>query len=201
MLLFTKLNFKNYSIEIIFRHLGNVRYFFLFIFAWSMVSNNVFNYYSISITTQVFGSKALLLPRYIYTLIACAIMIIMSVVGRDHLYTVLSDLMAIIGYWSIIYWIIFVEEHLIFRSGEGGRGWDLSAWNDKDRLPKGLAAICAFCVGAAGAILGMSEAWYTGIVGRLVGDYGGDLGIEMGFLFALCAYPPLRWMEVKKFNR
>lgn len=191
------------SIEVIFRPLGNVRYFFLFIFASSMISNNVFNYYSISITTQVFGSKAALLPRYVYTLIACAIMIIMSVVGKDHLYTVLSDLMAIIGYWCIIYWIIFVQEALIFRSGRfsGARGWDLSAWNDKHRLPKGLAAIMAFCIGVVGAVLGMSEAWYTGVVGKTVRSYGGDLGVEMGFIFTGISYPPLRLWELKQFGR
>ncbi|KUJ19432.1 uncharacterized protein LY89DRAFT_642482 [Mollisia scopiformis] len=187
-------------LEIVLRPLGPVRYFFIFIFAWSLISNNVFNYYSISITTQIFGSKALMLPRYVYTLISCVIMVIMAIVGRNDLYTVLSDLMAIIGYWCTIYWVIFVEEHLIFRVWMN-RGWDLSAWNDRKRLPTGVAAIFAFLVGCMGAILGMSEAWYTGVVGKMIGSEGGDLGSELGFLFAGVAYPVLRWVELKFVDR
>lgn len=189
-----------YSVEIVLRPLGPVRYFFIFILAWSMISNNVFNYYSVSITMQLFGKRALRVPRYLYTLLTMAIMIAVSIAGKDSLYTVLSDLMAIIGYWTIIYFVILSEEHLIFRSFLG-RGWDLSAWNDKSRLPSGLASVGAFCVGAVGSILGMSEAWYAGVVGRTLGDYGGDLGIEMGFLFAGFAYPPLRWLELKFLDR
>ncbi|RDW65311.1 hypothetical protein BP5796_10003 [Coleophoma crateriformis] len=187
-------------VEVVLRPLGPVRYFFIFILAWSMISNNVFNYYSVSITMQLFGKGALRVPRYVYTLLTMVIMIAVSIAGRNSLYNVLSDLMAIIGYWSIIYFVILAEEHLIFRSFLG-RGWDLNAWNDKSRLPSGLASIGAFCIGAVGSILGMSEAWYVGVVGRTIGEYGGDLGIEMGFLFAGLTYPLLRWLELKFVDR
>ncbi|KAF8852366.1 hypothetical protein BDZ45DRAFT_600052 [Acephala macrosclerotiorum] len=187
-------------VEIVLRPLGSVRYFFIFVFAWSLISNNVFNYYSISITTQIFGSKALLLPRYVYTLLACIIMIIMSILGRNSLYTILSDLMAIIGYWCTIYFAIFVEEHLVFRVGMG-RGWDLGAWNESGKLPMGAAAMGAFGMGIVGAVLGMSEAWYTGVVGRMIGSDGGDLGSELGFWFAGAVYPVFRWVELKHFDR
>lgn len=153
-------------IKIAFQPLGDVRYFFLFILAWSMVSNNVFNLYSISISMQLYGNVFKRIPRYLYSLLAIIVMIVLSIVGQNSLYEVLSDLVAIIGYWTIIYFAIFIEEHLIFRQNHikalGGLGWDLSAWDDRHRLPHGYASGFAFCCGIAGAVVGMSEAWYSG---------------------------------------
>lgn len=36
-------------------------------------------------------------------------------------------------------------------------------------------------------------------IGIMIGDYGADLGIELGFLFSAVAYPPLRYIELKFF--
>ena len=175
-----------------------------------MVNNNVFNYYSISISMQLFGRWSSLVPRFCWTIVALIAMIVISVLGRNSLYLILSDLTAIIGYWTIIYFAIFVEEHVIFRqsyltkwlkNGTSGIGWDLNDWNDKSRLPVGLAGMLAFCVGCVGAIVGMSQAWYVGPIGELVGADGADLGIELGLLFAGLVYPPLRYFELKKFGR
>jgi purine-cytosine permease-like protein len=187
------------SVEIVLRPLGNVRYFFIFILAWSMISNCVFNYYSVSITTQLFGNRSLAIPRYVYTLATMVICIVMSIAGRNQIYAALGDLMAIIGYWTIIYTVIFVEEHFIFRVCLR-RGWDLQAWNDKAKLPKGYAAMLAFCIGSVGSILGMSQAWYIGVVGRLIGEHGGDLGIWMGLIFAGVVYPLVRWVELNHYG-
>jgi purine-cytosine permease-like protein len=130
-----------------------------------MISNNVFNFYSISISMQLFGNFTIHVPRYVWSFLAAIVMVVLSVVGQNSLYTILSDLVAIIGYWTIIYFAIFVEEHIIFRQTHfktGGLGWDLTAWDDRHRLPKGWAAGFAFVCGAVGAIVGMGEAWYTG---------------------------------------
>lgn len=89
-----------------------------------------------------------------------------------------------------MFFIVFAEA-LIFRKLMR-RGWDLDAWNEKTRLPTGYAAMLAFCIGVVGSILDTSEAWYAGVVGKTIGSYGGDLDMEMAFLFASVAYPPLR---------
>ena len=43
-----------------------------------------------------------------------------------------------------------------------------------------MAGILAACFGAAGAVVGMSEVWYTGPLGKLAGaEFGADLGFEV----------------------
>lgn len=61
-------------IEIALRPLGNVRYFFLFVLAFSMMSNNVFNLYSIGISMQLFGKWPSKLPRFMYTFLSVVVM-------------------------------------------------------------------------------------------------------------------------------
>ena len=51
-----------------------------------------------------------------------------------------------------------------------------------DRLPIGFAGVLAGCFGVAGAVVGMSEVWYTGPLGKDAGaEFGADLGFEVSF--------------------
>lgn len=61
-------------IEYVLRPLGNVRLFFLFILAFSMMSNNVFNLYSIGISMQLFGKGTAMIPRFCWTFLATIVM-------------------------------------------------------------------------------------------------------------------------------
>ena len=79
--------------------------------------------------------------------------------------------------------------------------WNWQDWDIQARLPLGIAALCAFLVGWAGAILCMAQVWYVGPLARLVGDYGADMGNYVGFAWAALVYPPLRWWELKHFRR
>lgn len=48
------------------------------------------------------------------------------------------------------------------------------------RLPIGFAGVLAGCFGVAGAVVGMSEVWYTGPLGKDAGaEFGADLGFEV----------------------
>lgn len=185
-------------IEFVLRPLGNVRFFFLFILAFSMMSNNVFNLYSVSISMQLFGKYPAKAPRFVYTFLITVIMIIVSAVGYNSLYTIISNLGAIISYWTIIYFAILFEESIIFRRTIG---WNLEGWDDPKALPHGFAAMLAFWIGVAGSIIGMGQTWYYGPIARLIGSEGGDIGTELGFAFAALVYPPLRWLELKKFGK
>jgi len=148
-------------VEIICRPLGGVRYFFIFVLGWTMVANNVFNLYSIGISMQVFGPTWQKVPRYFYTFLASIAITLLSVFSRNSFYSILSNLGSIIGYWTAMFFVIVVEEDLIFRRSIG---YDLSAWNDRTKLPVGLAAGLAFCIGAAGSIVAMGQTWYHGSV-------------------------------------
>ena len=88
------------------------------------------------------------------------------------------------------------------------------------RLPLGAAGILAGCFGVAGAVVGMSEVWYIGPLGKMAGaEFGADLGFEvrMNYIgshircsqfsiqlaagFAAVTYPPLRWLEIRLTGR
>ena len=48
------------------------------------------------------------------------------------------------------------------------------------RLPIGIAGLLACCFGIAGAVVGMSQVWYTGPIGKMAGGtHGADLGFEV----------------------
>lgn len=104
------------------------------------------------------------------------------------------------SYWVVPWVTIVVEEHLIFRKLRGVP-FDWTAWEDKGRLPIGAAALVAWLVGWAGAIIGMSQVWYTGPVAVRVGGYGGDVGAWLAVAFAGSVFPPLRYWELKVVGR
>ena len=81
-------------------------------------------------------------------------------------------------------------------------GFDWTRWEDKKYLPLGFAALLAFLIGWAGAIIGMSQVWFVGPVATLVGDHtGADIGIWLGAAFTLVTFPPLRYLEIKRIGR
>lgn len=123
---------------------------------------------------------------------------IVSCVGYKSLNDIIANLGAIIGYWSMAYFILIVEESVIFR---GSRGYDLYGWDNPHVLPVGFAAMLAFGVGIAGAVVGMSQTWYTGPIARMIGEDGGDIGTWLAMSFAAVAYPGLRYFELKRFDR
>ena len=101
---------------------------------------------------------------------------------------------------SKIWVAILLEEHLLFRSRRKP-SYDWNAWNTQSKLPIGIAALIAFLVGWAGAILCMAQVWYIGPIARLVGAYGADMGNYVGFAWAALVFPPLRWWELRRFGR
>lgn len=104
------------------------------------------------------------------------------------------------SYWVSPWVTIALEEHLLFHVLRGVP-FDWSAWEDKKRLPLGAAALLAWLIGWAGAIIGMSQVWYHGPVALKIGGDGGDIGAWLSIAFAGVAYPPLRYVELKKFGR
>jgi purine-cytosine permease-like protein len=98
-------------------------------------------------------------------------------------------------------WIaITLEEEFIFRRWARPQ-FSWSEWNNQEKLPIGLAAFAAFCVGWVGSVLCMAQFYFIGPLAKLVGDYGGDMGNFVGFAWAALIYPPLRYLELKKFGR
>ena len=79
--------------------------------------------------------------------------------------------------------------------------YDLEGWNTPSRLPIGFAGLTAFLLGIVGAILGMVETYYVGVIAKKIGADGGDIGNELAFVFTVVSYPILRKLELKYVGR
>lgn len=97
---------------------------------------------------------------------------ICAIAGEDHLLTIFHNFLSLVGYWTMIWVVITLEEHMIFRRKANGFDWD--SWNDRTALPIGVAALVAFLIGWAGAIPSMDQVYFTGPIAGLVG-HGADV--------------------------
>ena len=168
------------------------------IVSFGVIANNIPGTYSAALGCQVLGRYGKAVPRYVWTCFIVLIYFVCAIAGRDHLFEIFTNFLALMGYWVMIFVSIVLEEHLIFRRG---LAFDWTAWENKKVLPLGIAALIAFLVGWAGAIVGMYQLWYVGPLAMMVGDAGADLGIWLGVSFTLITFPPLRYLELKKFGR
>jgi purine-cytosine permease-like protein len=123
-----------------------------------------------------------------------------GIAGRDSFSAILSNLLGILGYWTAFFIVIVAIEHFIFRREDGRLGgYNLDDYDNADKLPIGIACVAAIFFGAVGAIVGMSQFYYEGPIGRLAG--GADIGLELSAAFSAIVYPTVRWWEIRKYGR
>lgn len=161
-----------------FRPLGAFGSFLSVFLALGLIANLIAPTYSAGVDFQVLGRYFERVPRVVWNTAGAVIYTVCAVAGREHLAAIFTNFLALMGYWVSIWIAIMLEEHLIFRKWIG-LGWNWDAWNDRARLPVGIAALFAFLIGWAGAILCMSQVWYIGPLAALVGEDGGDVSAEI----------------------
>ncbi|OAA65992.1 purine-cytosine permease [Niveomyces insectorum RCEF 264] len=180
--------------------LGRFGDFCLVVLALSIIANNCPNIYSVSLSLQVMARETQRVPRWIWVLIGTGVYIAIAIPGYNHFATWLENFMDIIAYWLSIYQGISLTEHFFFRRGFGG--YRPEHYQDASKLPPGFAALTAFAFGIMGVVLGMSQTWYIGVIGKLCGgEFGGDIGFELGFSFSAISYMVLRTIEKHYFKR
>jgi purine-cytosine permease-like protein len=167
--------------------------------ALGVIANTIPPTYSSGVDFQILGRYAAKVPRVIWNTIGVIIYTVCALAGRNHLAVIFTNFLALMGYWVAIWVAIILEEYLIFRRSAKAYNW--AAWDDREKLPLGIAALVAFLVGYGGSVISMAQVWYIGPIARLIGEYGGDAGNYVGFSCAAVVYPPLRWLELKKFGR
>ncbi|QIW99472.1 hypothetical protein AMS68_004990 [Peltaster fructicola] len=183
-----------------FAQLGGFGSFCSVVVALGIIANLIPTTYSSGVDFQTLGRYLEKVPRVIWNTIGAIIYTVCAIAGRAYLAQIFTNFLALMGYWVSIWLAIFLEEHLIFRWSMG-YGWNWDAWNDRSKLPLGLSALFAFLVGWAGAVLSMAQVWYVGPIAALVGEAGADMGNYVGFAWAALVYAPLRWLELKRFQR
>lgn len=166
------------------------------IVAMGIIANSIPGAYSAALGCQVLGRWGKAVPRWVWTCVIVVITLVCALAGRDHLMVVFGNFLALMGYWvGIMIWIVVVE-YVVFNRM---KGFEWEKWEDKSYLPVGVAALTAFLIGWAGAILGMYQAWYVGPLAEKVG--GSDIGFWLASAFTLVTYPPMRFVELKMIGR
>ncbi|KAE8450649.1 hypothetical protein EG329_005993 [Mollisiaceae sp. DMI_Dod_QoI] len=181
--------------------LGGFGKFCSVIAALGLIANMVPPTYSSGIDFQILGRYPALVPRYIWNTLAVIIFAACALAGKDHLSAIFTNFLALMGYWVVLWIAISLEEEFLFRRRVMKPSYNWSDWDKQNRLPVGVAALMAFCVGWVGAVLCMAQVYFIGPLARLVGDEGADLGNYVGFAWAAVVYPPLRWWELRVFGR
>lgn len=120
------------------------------ILSLGVIANNIPGTYSAALGMQVMGRYPLRLPRWFLTSLGVVVYTACALGGRNYLFEIFENFLALMGYWVTIYLCIVLQEHLIFRRRNG---FDWTAWADRAKLPIGLAGLTAFLVGWAGAIV------------------------------------------------
>ena len=142
--------------------------------ALGLIANIVPATYSSGIDFQLLAAWARKVPRFVWNTVGVIIYVVCALVGRNSLSEIFTNFLALMGYWVAIWIAITLEEHFLFRYLTG-RGYIWEDWDSKEKLPVGIAALIAFLIGWAGAILCMAQAWYIGPIAAKVGVYGADV--------------------------
>lgn len=166
----------------------------------SGINTNIISIYSSAISCQQFSRPFARVPRFIWTFLCFAAILGLALGGRQKLNTYLQNFLSLLGYWCTSYFVILFSEHVVFRKGSFDN-YDLEGWNDPARLPLGIAAATAFGLAIVAWVMGMVETWYVGPLGKLIGDYGGDVANEFAFVVTALVYLPARYLELKIFGR
>lgn len=181
----------------IFHPLGHFGSFCGVILAVGLIANNVASTYSAALSFQLLGRRCVQIPRLIWSFVSVIIYTVLACIGRNSLFDVFENFLALMGYWVAIWITLTLEEEFIFRRKSG---YDWTAWNSPKLLPIGLAALAAFLIGWVGSILGMCQTYFIGPIGKLVGGRI-DFGVLLGVSWSGLVYPGLRWLELRHFGR
>lgn len=169
------------------------------VLALSTVANNIPNMYSMALSAQTVWTKFHKIPRVAWTIIGNGATLAICIPAYYKFESVMENFMNLISYYLAIYESLLLSSHLIWHKGKF-RSYDYERYNDKSYYPIGLAGTFGFCCGVAGVVLGMNQTWYSGVIGRQIGDFGGDIAFELAMGFEFIGFNVTRYFE-KKYIR
>ncbi|KIY64590.1 hypothetical protein CYLTODRAFT_358170 [Cylindrobasidium torrendii FP15055 ss-10] len=173
--------------------------FALVILTFSVIGNNIATIYSSGLSIQLLGNYFHAVPRFIWSFLVAFVVGAISVAGKGHLSSIVSNFVSLLGYWTVSFTFILLIEDQWFRRKDG---YNLDAWDTAAKLPLGIAAVLALLSGyLAGGVPGMSQVWYIGPIAAKFGGAGGDVGIFLSAAITIVVYFPLRYLEKKHTGR
>lgn len=174
--------------------------FLCVVLALSTVANNVPNMYSASLSAQALWSGLRKIPRVVWTVAGNFITLAICIPGYYKFESVMENFMNLIGYYLAIYESMCLSEHFIWNKGKF-TAYDYVNYQNKSSYPVGYAGVIGFCCGVVGVVLGMNQVWYSGVIAKQIGKFGGDIGFELGASFAAIGFNTVRYFEKKYVGR
>lgn len=174
--------------------------FLCVVLALSTVANNIPNMYSASLSAQAFWSPLRKIPRVFWTIFGNFVTLAICIPAYYKFEEVMENFMNLIGYYLAIYESMCLSEHFIWNKGKFS-AYDYNNFNKKTSYPVGFAGCFGFCCGIAGVVLGMNQVWYRGVIAGKIGQFGGDIGFELGGSFAAIGFNAARFFEKKYVGR
>ena len=184
-----------------FAPLGAFGNFCAVIVSLGVISNNIPGTYSTALAFQMLGRYPLQVPRWIWVCVTVLIYTACALGGRDSLFEIFENFLALMGYWTAIWIVIVLEEHYIFRRDMQNGGYEWRRWADREAHPIGLAAFASFLAGWAGAVVSMDQVYFVGPLARMVGEDGADMGLWLAMGVTAIVFPGLRAEELKLVGR
>lgn len=173
--------------------------FALVILTFSVLGNNIAINYSSGLSIQLLGHYFHAVPRLIWSLLFAIVVAVLAIAGQEHLSTIVSNFVSLLGYWTVSFTVILLLEDQWFRRREG---YDLLVWDSPKALPIGAAAVSALLAGyLAGGLPGMAQTWYVGPIAAKFSEYGGDVGIYLSFVITIVVYMLARTVEKRMVGR
>ncbi|KIL56924.1 hypothetical protein M378DRAFT_434337 [Amanita muscaria Koide BX008] len=158
----------------------------------STTGNIAATLYSVGINLQVFAPFLVAVPRYVFSIVATAIVISLAVVGAHRFYDTLNNFLGVIGYWAAAYVGILLVEHLLFRRNNAEL-YNVQFWDKPRKLPSGIAALAAGIASFGLVVPCIGQVWYTGPIAKITGD----IGFEVAFAVSTLLYIPFRAIEIR----
>jgi purine-cytosine permease-like protein len=199
-------------LEAMLRPTGNFGKFLTILLSLSVTGNIAATFYSVSLNIQVFIPWLVIVPRYVFALLATAVyalyctfsvgckphdvrifrVVPLAIAGSHKFYNTLTDFLGLIGYWASAFGAIILVEHFLFRRNDFTL-YNLQHWDVPKRLPTGIAALAASIASVGLIVPCMDQAWFIGPIAKTTGD----IGFEVAFCTSGILYVPFRWLEIR----
>ncbi|KAL2069247.1 hypothetical protein VTL71DRAFT_15585 [Oculimacula yallundae] len=171
---------------------GGFGQFIAVIIAFSVLGNMAASIYSISLNYQTLHPIFSRVPRPLFAILTVAVTIPVSIKAASSFFAALENFIYLIAYWSAAFTAIVITEHGVFRRGDAD-SYGHEIWDQRAKLPTGLAALGAAVLSFGLVVPCMSQVWWTGPLAKETGD----IGFEVALVLSAVLYVPFRWLEIR----